>query len=225
MLNNEDLAQAERRLKDRELSPEIIDLAEKDFLSLIEKHPNEAKLFGLLSKLYYKKMFVTNTPILELHEKGIEYGLKGVALDPENIDSNFWLGVNYGLSAMARGVMSSYFLLEPTDKYLSKALSLDPSYFFGGPERAYGWFLHQIPAWPISKGDNKKALEHLLRSLKYCHDFFLTRYYLAKVYHALGERKRAKEQALWVIETPSNERYMKEEKTFKDEMLILIKSL
>jgi tetratricopeptide (TPR) repeat protein len=225
-MESEDLKNAETKLKDREKSPENIELAEKEFLELSQSYPDKAKIFGLLSKLYYQKTLITPTSThLALHEKGIEYGKKGILINPENIDSNFWLGVNYGMSAIHKGLISSYAIIEPTDKYLSKSVSLDPSYFFGGPERAFGWFFYQIPPWPVSKGDNKKAIEHLLKSLSYCANFFMTHYYLMKVYTAVGDKKKARIEADWLINTEPVERYKNEDGWYKEQAKIQLNLL
>jgi tetratricopeptide (TPR) repeat protein len=116
-----------------------------------------------------------------------------------------------------QGIMSSFFLLDPIESCFSQALKLDESYFYGAPLRSMGFFYHRIPSWPVSKGDNKKALAYLEKALTYGPDFYLNHLYIAFVYKSLGNKEKFKYHLEWIIDAEPTRKYAKENNRYKEE--------
>lgn len=221
-----EIQQAIDFIQDRELDSSNLDRAEKLLLEIPEQG-RPAQAFGLLSEIQYWRGEVSSDAgeKTKLYEAGVEYGKKGCSIDEQNIESQFWLGVNYGFLADVKGVLSSLFLIDPIEKCLSRSLEIDESYFYGGPHRAIGWFYHKLPPFPLSKGDSKKGLAHLEKALEFGPDFYLNHIYIAQILKSLGDKDKAREHLEWVIDAPLTEKHAEENQRYKDQASGLLDSL
>ncbi|MBK8395179.1 MAG: hypothetical protein IPL26_08020 [Leptospiraceae bacterium] len=210
------LEHAHKLIQERELADNNLENAENILLQILESNP-VARAYGLLAEIHYWKGEIANRDKkISIYELGIEYGKKGVSLDPNSIESNFWLGVCYGLLGEERGIMSSFFLLEPIEICFNHSLKLDESYFYGAPLRSLGLFYHKIPSWPVSKGDNRKALSYLEKSLHYGPEFYLNHLYISWVYKALGNHTKYKYHLEWIINANPTRKFAKENYRHKE---------
>jgi tetratricopeptide (TPR) repeat protein len=211
------LEMAHKLIKERELEDGNLEKAEKILTDYIVSHESP-RAYGLLAQIqYWKGEIAPKDGKIAIYEKGIEFGKQGIALNKENIESTFWLGVCYGLLGDEQGIMSSFFLLDPIESCFSQALKLDESYFYGAPLRSMGFFYHRIPSWPVSKGDNKKALAYLEKALTYGPDFYLNHLYIAFVYKSLGNKEKFKYHLEWIIDAEPTRKFAKENNRYKEE--------
>lgn len=210
------LDQAYKLITERELIPGNLEASENLLLDIIKTNPT-ARAYGLLAEIHYwKGEIATKNDKISIYERGIEFGKKGVELDKDNIESTFWLGVNYGFFGEERGIMSSFFLLDPIETCFNHSLKLDESFFYGAPLRSIGWFFHKIPSWPISKGDNRKAASYLEKALVYGPEFYLNHLYIAFVYKALGDTKKYHYHLEWILEAEPTRKFAQENQRHKD---------
>ena len=207
---------ANKLIKERELVSGNLEEAERILLDFVETNPI-ARGYGLLSEIqYWKGEIAPKEAKVSIYETGIEFGRRGVALDRDNIESNFWLGVSYGLLGEEQGIMSSFFLLDPIEACFNHSLKLDESYFYGAPLRSAGLFYHKIPGWPISKGDNRKALAYLEKSLHYGPEFYLNHLYISWVYKALGNNDKFRYHLEWIIDANPTRKFAQENNRHKE---------
>lgn len=200
--------------------------AEDQLVKLIDKDKEADRAYGLLAQIYYWRGEVADPDDrLEIYEKGVKYGQDGVAVNEESLESNFWLAVNYGLLGKERGVLESVRLVDPIEKHTRKALEVDESYFYGAPWRVLGRLYNQLPGWPLSRGDNKKALEYLQKALKFGPKFYLNHLYIADVYAALKDKAKAREHLEWVIKAPLSPHHEKEDTRDKEVAKEMLKKL
>jgi tetratricopeptide (TPR) repeat protein len=198
------------------LIPGNLEEAKRILLESVDTNPI-ARAYGLLAEVqYWKGEIASKEEKISIYEKGIEFGKKGVALDKDNIESNFWLGVCYGLLGEEQGIMSSFFLLEPIETCFTHSLKLDESYFYGAPLRSIGLFYHKIPGWPVSKGDNRKALSYLEKSLQYGPEFYLNHLYISWVYKALGNNAKYRHHLEWLIDANPTRKFAQENHRHKE---------
>ena len=203
-------------IKERELVPGNLEEAKRILLESVDAKPI-ARAYGLLAKIqYWKGEIASKDEKISIYEKGIEFGKRGIALDKDNIESNFWLGVCYGLLGEEQGIMSSFFLLDPIETCFNKSLQLDESYFYGAPLRSIGLFYHRIPGWPVSKGDNRKALSYLEKSLHYGPEFYLNHLYISWVYKALGNNSKHRHHLEWIIDANPTRKFARENNRHKE---------
>lgn len=212
-------------IKLREQKASNLKDAEATLLKLLKKDPGCAWAYGLLSQICYWRGEVEKSDLLEIYEKGVEYGETGVEVDEDSLESNFWLAVNYGLVGREKGMLYAMRLIDPIEKHTRKALEIDESYFYGAPARVLGRLYNQLPGWPISKGDNKKALEFMLKALKHGPKFYLNHIYVADVYSALKNKDKAREHLQWVINATLSPNHEKEDTRDKQVAKDLLKSL
>ncbi|MBI4850778.1 MAG: hypothetical protein HY819_03020 [Acidobacteria bacterium] len=186
--------------------------SETILLKLLTKNPDCDWAYGLLSQIcYWQGEDPKAIDRLEIYEKGVEYGEKGVEVNEDSLESNFWLAVNYGLVGREKGMLQAVRLVDPIEKHTRKALEIDESYFYGAPLRVLGRLYNQLPSWPISRGDNKKALDFLLKALKHGPKFYLNHIYIADVYTSLKNKEKAREHLQWVIKAPLSPHHEKED--------------
>ncbi|MEW6732826.1 MAG: TRAP transporter TatT component family protein, partial [Acidobacteriota bacterium] len=203
-------------IKLREEKKIHLDDAEATLTKLIKKDPECDWAYGLLAQIYYWRGEVAESKDrIKFYQRGVEYGEQGVAVNSENLESNFWLAVDYGLLGQERGILESLRLIDPIEKHAEKALKLDESYFYGGPLRLLGRFYNQLPGWPISRGDNKKALQYLQKALHYGPKFYLNHLYIADIYITLKDKEKAREHLQWVIKAPPSPHHEQEDSRYK----------
>lgn len=201
----------------REQKPQNLTEAEGILNKLIKKDPECDWAYGLLSQLYYWRGEVaTSKDLLGIYEKGIEYGKSGIEANEDSLESNFWLAVNYGLYGKEKGMLEAMRLIDPIETHTQKALEIDESYFYGAPLRVLGRFYNQLPGWPLSRGDNKKALNYMLKALKHGPKFYLNHIYIADVYSAIKDKGKAREHLEWVIKAPLSPNHEKEDSRDKE---------
>lgn len=223
---DQNFEKARTLINERELEEGNLDKAENFLLNeVLKEQPNCAWAYGLLSELEYWRGEIATKDRLQIYERGVEYGKKGSEIDPKNIESIFWLGVNYGFLGEVKGIISSLFLINPIETALKKSLEIDETYFYGGPHRAIGWFYHMVPPWPIANGDSKKGLKHLEKALEIESKFYLTRIYISEVLIALREKKKAREHLEWILNAPLSPKHEKEDQRYKEQAKQIMKKL
>ena len=141
-----------------------------------------------------------------IFEQGIYYAKKAVELKPDKPDGYYWLGVVYGVYGEARGVLKSLFLVDDIKGAMNKVIEIDRSYEDGGPDRVLGRVYFKLPGF--AGGDNKKSLEHLLKSKEFEPNDPVTRLYLADTYLDLKEVDKAKEELEFILSMPSDSRWI-----------------
>jgi tetratricopeptide (TPR) repeat protein len=191
--------------------------AKAKLLQLVKKDATADLAYGLLAQICYWQGEVSPAAArLELYDEGIEYGKTGVAINEDSLASNFWLAVNYGLYAKERGIKQGIQLIDPIERHLKKSEELDPSYFYGAPPRALGRFYHQLPGWPFSRGDVKKALGYLEQALEFGPTFYLNHIYIADIYISLKKTDKARQHLQWVIKAPLARHHPQEDSRDKE---------
>jgi len=140
-----------------------------------------------------------------IFSQGIYYAKKAIEVKPDKPDGYYWLGVLDGVYGEARGVLKSLFLVKPIKEAMNKVIELDRSYEDGGPDRVLGRVYYKLPGF--AGGDNKKSLEHLLKSKEFGPNDPVTRCYLADTYLELKEVDKARAELEFVLSMTSDPRW------------------
>jgi tetratricopeptide (TPR) repeat protein len=216
-MNHELIFKESRKLIDeRELNEENLDTAHDLLFDLVEKDPACDWAFGLLSELYYwSGEFAEPDEKLFNFEFGVSYGEKGVAANPDSLESNFWLAVNFGSFGTEKGIMKSLELIKPIKSCAEKVLEIDETYFYGGPWRVLGRLYHKAPGFPFSVGDTKKGIECLEKALEFGPKFYLNHLFIAEAYQSASNKQKSIEHLQWIIEAPLNKNHEKEDELYK----------
>jgi tetratricopeptide (TPR) repeat protein len=226
MKNKKAYEEAANLINLREEKKSNLKQAEDLLVKLVKKDPAVDWAYGLLAQICYWRGEVADPEErLEIYQQGVKYGQEGVAVNEDSLESNFWLAVNYGLHGNERGILEAARLIDPIEKHTRKALEVDESYFYGAPWRVLGRLYNQLPGWPLSRGDNKKALEYLKNALKHGPKFYLNHIYIADVYSGLKDKAKAREHLEWVIKAPLSPHHEKEDTRDKQVAKDMLKKL
>ncbi|MDY0059484.1 MAG: tetratricopeptide repeat protein [Myxococcota bacterium] len=99
----------------------------------------------------------------EIHKKGMNWGKQAIKLDPQNPEAHYWTAANMGSYGRAHGIMESLSMIKPMKAECETILRLDKNYW-----RAHmllGMLYREAPGWPVSIGDDGKAVEELKRAV------------------------------------------------------------
>ncbi|MBN2360934.1 MAG: hypothetical protein JXR83_15875 [Deltaproteobacteria bacterium] len=123
---------------------------------------------------------------------GWDAGLAGTQLKPDGIEAQFWGAASLGTYATGSGIMKAVWdgLPKQYEKWIRKAMEMNPKYAWGGPPRALGRYYFTLPG--IAGGDNKKSIKLLEQSKQISPEALRTRAYLAESFLAEGDKEKAK---------------------------------
>jgi glycerate kinase len=126
---------------------------------------------------------------VELFRKAEEEARASIALNSDDPEAHFWLGIALGRQGQTRGVLKSLFLVKPLRKEMEEVLRLQPAH--GGAHHVLGKMLMQLPGF--AGGDNEEAVKHLEKAMEL--DAAYTAHYLAlaEAYLLTGRKEKAVE--------------------------------
>ena len=216
-MKHEDIFKKARKLiSERELDEANLDTAYDLLEGVIEKDPTCDWAYGLISEIYYwTGEFADADDKLFNFEQGVEWGEKGVEVNEDSLEANFWLAVNYGSFGNEKGIMKSLSLIQPIRDRIERVMKIDESYFYGGPWRVLGRLYHKAPGFPFSVGDTKKSLECFEKALELGPKFYLNHIFVAELYQSLRNKDKAREHLEWVINAPLNKNHEIEDAGYK----------
>ncbi len=93
-------------------------------------------------------------------DRGYALAVSAVAAHPKKAEIVYYYGV-IGLCYLDFHRMKALFIVNDLLRAFVLAQKLDPLIDDGGPDRSLGILYHELPGWPLGKGDRKKALQHL----------------------------------------------------------------
>jgi tetratricopeptide (TPR) repeat protein len=85
---------------------------------------------------------------------------------PGRAEPLIWRGIIFILEAEAHSNTTSLSALRNAKNVLEEALSRDPTALNGAAHANLGSLYYEVPGWPISFGNNRKAAEHLVAALQ-----------------------------------------------------------
>ena len=126
----------------------------------------------------------------EIFTQGKEWGEKAVERNPESPEAHYWLAVNMGKWGEVHGILKSLRSVGTMEEHLKEVQRLDPTYYYGGPDRVLGRILAKKPR--LLGGSKTEAEEHYRKSLEIAPTYSLTLLYLAELLEDKGEEEGAK---------------------------------
>ncbi|CAA0082299.1 Uncharacterised protein [Zhongshania aliphaticivorans] len=88
-----------------------------------------------------------------------------ISVYPNNAELRTWRGIIKSSSAGAQGGLGALSLVKEAKRDLERAIAIDSKVLNGAAYTSLGSLYYQVPGWPISFGNDKKAKEYLLRGL------------------------------------------------------------
>jgi len=124
-------------------------------------------------------------------EKGIAACRHAIARDAKAAAAHYYLALNLGQLARTK-TFGALRLVEQMEMEFKTAITLDPGFDFGGPDRSLGMLYRDAPGWPISVGSRAKASFHLQQAVNLAPDYPDNRLCLLEAYLAWGQKKAAR---------------------------------
>ncbi len=163
-----------------------------ELINLLEGMPQEGYILALLCEALYEYATwakITDNERLKLYEKAVSVGKKAAEMLPGSSYANCVAGIAIGKLVQYKGVLQSLFMLPDFDKYILRAIELDPTNYLALV--AMGVRLRDAP-WPFR--DLKKAEEYFLKATE-IEPAYLDGYYeLALLYEEMSKTVKDDEQ-------------------------------
>lgn len=100
------------------------------------------------------------------------------AVGKESVPALYWYSSNLGKWARAKGFATTLGNKDTIKALMDRCLSLDPTYFYGGPNRYFGAFYAVAPSF--AGGDLGKSEEHFKKSLELAPNYLATKVLMAE---------------------------------------------
>jgi len=110
------------------------------------------------------------------------------AVDQKAVPALYWYASNLGKWAKAKGFTTTLGNKDRIKAVMERCLALDPTYFYGGPDRYFGAFYAVAPSF--AGGDLGKSEAHFLKSLEMAPNYLATKVLMAE---NLATKKQDKE--------------------------------
>jgi hypothetical protein len=114
-----------------------------------------------------------------LAHEGIAACRQAARLSPREPAAAYYLALNLGQKARTQG-LGALRTVQEMEHALERALELDATFDYAGPDRTLGLLYLDAPGWPLSVGSMKKARLHLERAAARSADYPENRLNLAE---------------------------------------------
>jgi tetratricopeptide (TPR) repeat protein len=142
----------------------------------------------------------------ELAQQGINVCTEALVKAPDSAPLHYYLGLNKGQLARTRS-LGALKLVDQMEIEFTKAIALDASFDYAGPDRTLGLLYRDAPAW-ASIGNRTKARQHLQRAMELAPDYPENRLALIESELKWGDRKTAR-QELKLLQSGWNPAHLK----------------
>ena len=169
---------------------ENLEAAIKAYENVIAEDPDNLEALTKLARAHYllAYAYLENSDKkrqIETYYKGVQYGEKGTALNPEfrkmieagkkmeeaikvlgneYLGAIYWTASNLGKWAKAKGLLSILTHKDKAKKAMERIIEIDERFFYGAPHRYLGAYYAFTPG--IIGGDLKKSEEHFKKALE-----------------------------------------------------------
>lgn len=163
---------------------------------LLAQSPGSHEFLLRLSRLHYwigQNLESTDEKAaLDHYGKGREYGKRASETGPDRPGGYFFEAANLARENSLRGKLSNLMGVSVVRGLNEKTASLDPGYFYRGPDRFFCAMYTKLPS--ILGGSTKEAIAHGKRAVEAFPDYAGNRLYLAEAYAKDGRNDLARRE-------------------------------
>ncbi len=146
----------------------------------------------------------------QLPEKQQEKAFEGLAAKaetfvaqyPDRAEPLIWHGIVLSTYAGAKGGLGALGLVKDARNSLEAALAIDEGALDGSAYTSLGSLYYQVPGWPLSFGDDDKALKYLQKALAINPDGMDANFFFGDFLLGQGEPERARTYFQKVLQAP-----------------------
>jgi len=128
----------------------------------------------------------------EIAQQGISACTEALVKAPDSAPLHYYLALNQGQLARTRS-LGALKLVDQMEIEFTKAIALNASFDYAGPERSIGLLYRDAPAW-ASIGNRTKARQHLQRAIQLEPEYPENRLILIETALKWGDRKGARQE-------------------------------
>tara|TARA_R110000822_G_scaffold56144_12_gene142064 strand:+ start:626 stop:1279 length:654 start_codon:yes stop_codon:yes gene_type:complete len=125
-----------------------------------------------------------------------------VAAHPDTAEALIWRAIVLSTDAKVSGGLAARGKVAEARRLLLKAESLNPTAMDGSIPASLGSLYANVPGWPLSYGDKKKAAEYLKAALAIDPDNINTLFFLGDLQHKQGDNAAARASFEKALATP-----------------------
>ena len=185
---------------------EILKKATNIFDSLVSNHPNNDELLWKAAESCYKlaEEKEKDKIKLKIYKKGKKYASKSIDINSKCGMGYFWKATLTAKIAQSQGIAKSISMIKPMRNMAKKSIKYNPD--FGPAYHLLAKIYTKAPGWPISIGDDKKALHYRIKSTEFSPNNYSYKWELYKNYKNLDKTEKAIETLNSIInsETRNN---------------------
>jgi tetratricopeptide (TPR) repeat protein len=135
---------------------------------LCKENPKDDEAFAQLARVgfFYAVDHDDKSERIKLYQKSIDAADKALELNSKNITANFWKAASIGKQGLDIGITKAFKNAPEMKKHLEVVLSIDEKFEHAGAHRAMGRLYYELPGWPFSFGNFKKAREEMKKAME-----------------------------------------------------------
>ena len=134
--------------------------------------------------------------------KGREYGRKASEVAPDKPGGYFFEAANLARENNLKGTFSNLWGISTVRRLNEKTASIDPEYFYRGPDRFFCAFYTKLPG--LLGGSTSKAIEFGKRAAEAFPNYAGNRFFLGEAYWKDGKNDLARKELEAAVALPDN---------------------
>ena len=174
--------------------------------ALQKEKPENYDILLHLSRLHYwigqNLESTSGKDSLSHYGKGREYGRKASEVAPDKPGGYFFEAANLARENNLKGTFSNLWGIGTVRKLNEKTASIDPEYFYRGPDRFFCAFYTKLPG--LLGGSASKAIEFGKRAAEAFPNYAGNRFFLAEAYVRDGRNDLARKELEAAVALPDN---------------------
>lgn len=174
--------------------------------ALLKAKPGDYEALLRLSRLHYwiGQLLEKNDrkSALSEYNAGRDYGREAAKAAPDRPGGYFFEAANLARENNLKGTFSNLWGIGTVRKLNEKTVSIDPDYFYRGPDRFFCAMYTKLPG--LLGGSASRAIEHGRKAVGAFPDYAGNRYFLAEAYFKDGKNALAREQLEAALAIPDN---------------------
>ena len=174
--------------------------------ALQKDKPENYDILLHLSRLHYwigqNLESMSGKDSLSHYGKGREYGRKASEVAPDKPGGYFFEAANLARENNLKGTFSNLWGINTVRKLNEKTASIDPEYFYRGPDRFFCAFYTKLPG--LLGGSASKAIEFGKRAAEAFPNYAGNRFFLAEAYVRDGRNDLARKELEAAVALPDN---------------------
>ena len=204
-LNPEQMARVDKIVDVRETLTDDKFLSEvAELKSLAEKDPKNDELYAQQARLlFFMALNETDKEKrIEKYQRAIDAAEQATKVNPKSASGHFWRAAAIGRQGLDKGVLKALNNASTMRDSLEITIEKNEKIERGAAHRALGRLYYELPGFPLSFGNNKKALEHLEKAYAIGPQEPANNAYYAQMLVKNGKKDEAKKYIDYVLAYP-----------------------